>query len=115
MPVRLSAILLVVLLLACGTAQSDEADRFDAALKDKLTPVPSHNEVIETCDAMAAVGWDFRVLYDERDRDRIVEIAAVVENARWEYVSSGNRTQLSWDRYFNTEEWPLYCSEKRQS
>ena len=45
-------------------------------------------------------------------QDRIVDIAAVVNEARWEYVSEV-KTDLSWQRWAGAEDWRLYCLDKR--
>lgn len=109
-------VLAVVLVFGCGG--ESEVERFDAALKDELNPDPTESEIRQACSAMQGVRWNFTTLASNRNvtkdgQDRIVDIAAVIENARWDYITGGNRSQLSWDRYNNREEWQYYCSKKR--
>ena len=115
--VIVALVMLVVLL--CGSCGQSESDRFDTALKNNIDPIPTSAEIIRACNAMERTGWDFLTLSQQRGitrtgQDRIVDIAAIIENARWDYINSGNRSQLSWDRYYANEEWKLYCSEKRR-
>ena len=96
-----------------------ESERFDTTLKDNLSPAPNTAEIVETCNAMESAGWSILTLAEQRGvfadgEDRITDIAVIIEHARWDYVSANSRSQLSWDRYHNQEEWRLYCLEKRK-
>ena len=63
---------------------------------------------------MEQVNWHCTTLWEQPSvRQQVKDIARVIEDARWEQVS-GSGSDLAWERYYNAEEWRLYCSEKRE-
>ena len=100
----------VLLVVACG--DPDHA-RIDNALRERVTPEPDTSDILEMCDAMAENDWDIAALHNEYGSSRLVGIAAVVDNVRWDLATDRN-TGEAWDWYTTRQDFRYYCVEKRR-
>ena len=54
---------------------------------------------------MEQVNWHCTTPWEQPTvRQRVKDIARVIDDARWEQVS-GIKVDLAWERYHNAEEW----------
>ena len=113
-------VLFAVLIISNGACVETDDDRIDTALEGMDSP-PTEAELVETCRLLKRAKWDFKkfvtsrnVAYDSNafGKDRLVDIAIFIENARYANMTDRKRSDEIWDLYTANVDLRLYCEDR---